>query len=101
MVYAIRKSGRRGRWSHCTSNFRHGYSISKRLFKLTRFKSLFSLIPEAVVHINFTTNLARFFRAPILYYIDNHIENLAKFMGKHLCWNHFLMKLQASGLPFY
>ena len=36
---------------------------------------LFSLIPEAAVHINFAVNLARFFRTPILYYIDNHIQN--------------------------
>ena len=52
-------------------------------------QGLFSLIPEAAVHINFAVNLARFFRTPILYYIDNHIQigvpkDLAKFMGKHL-----------------
>ena len=28
------------------------------------------------------------------------LKNLAKFMGKHFCWNHFLRKLQASGLQF-
>ena len=29
------------------------------------------------------------------------LKNLAKFIGKHICWNHFLIKLQASGLQFY
>ena len=38
-------------------------------------QGLFSLIPEAAVHINFAVNLARFFRTPILSYIDNHIQN--------------------------
>ena len=38
-------------------------------------QGLFLLIPEAAVHINFAVNLARFFRTPILYYIDNHIQN--------------------------
>ena len=56
-------------------------------------QGLFSLIPEAAVHINFAVNLAKFFRTPILYYIDNLIQNLTKFMGKRLCWNHFLIKL--------
>ena len=36
-------------------------------------QGLFSLIPEAAVHINFAVNLARFFRTPILYYVDNNI----------------------------
>ena len=36
---------------------------------------LFSLIPETAVHMSFAVNLARFFRTPILYYIDNHIQN--------------------------
>ena len=38
-------------------------------------QGLFSLIPEAAVHINFAVNLARIFRTSILYYIDNHIQN--------------------------
>ena len=38
-------------------------------------QGLFSLIPEAAIHINFAVNLARFFRTPILDYIDNHIQN--------------------------
>ena len=38
-------------------------------------QGLFSLIPEAAVHINFAVNLARFFRTPRLYYIDDHIQN--------------------------
>ena len=36
---------------------------------------LVSVIPEAAVQINFAVNLARFFRTPISYYIDNHIKN--------------------------
>ena len=28
-------------------------------------------------------------------------KNLAKFRGKHMCWNLFLIKLQASGLVPY
>ena len=38
-------------------------------------QALFSRIPEATVHINFSVNLARFFRTPIFYYIDNRIQN--------------------------
>ena len=38
-------------------------------------QGLFSLIPEADVLMNFAVNLAIFFRTPILYYIDNHIQN--------------------------
>ena len=38
-------------------------------------QSLFSLIPEAAIHINFAMNVARFFRTPTLNYIDNHIQN--------------------------
>ena len=38
-------------------------------------QGLFSLIPEAAVHINFDVNLARFFRIPIFGYIDNPIQN--------------------------
>ena len=38
-------------------------------------QGLFSLIPEAAVHINFAVNLARFFRTPTLYYLDNHVQN--------------------------
>ena len=38
-------------------------------------QGLFSLIPEATVHINLAVILARSFRTPILYYIDNHIQN--------------------------
>ena len=29
------------------------------------------------------------------------LKNLAKFMGKHLCWNLFLIKMQTPGLQFY
>ena len=101
---------------------RRGYSVLKRLIKLTRFRSfplqlsgytsviicvasppfktnwklhlsgkvqylkywlkvnsakqgLFSLIPERAVDMSFAVNLARFFRTPVLYYIDNHIQN--------------------------
>ena len=69
-------------------------------------QGLFSLIPETAIHMSFAVNLARFFRTPILYYIDNHIQNrcsknLAKFMGKHLRWNLFVIKMQASCLQFY
>ena len=38
-------------------------------------QGLFSLIPEAAVHINFVVNLARLFRIPILDYIDNPTQN--------------------------
>ena len=38
-------------------------------------QGLFSQITEAAVYINFAVNLARFFRTPLLYYIDNHIQN--------------------------
>ena len=38
-------------------------------------QGLFSLIPEVTVHINFSLNLARFFRTPIFYCIDNHMQN--------------------------
>ena len=38
-------------------------------------QGLFSLIPETAIHMSFAVNLARFFRTPILYYIDNHIQN--------------------------
>ena len=64
-------------------------------------EGLFSLIPEAVVHMNFAGSLAKFFRTTILYYIDNYTQNIgvlknfAKFMEKHLCWNLFLIKVQA------
>ena len=69
-------------------------------------KGLFSLTSEAAVHINFAVNLARSFRTPILHCIDNHIQNRCskkyrKIHGKQLCWNHLLIKLQASGLQFY
>ena len=68
-------------------------------------QGLFSLIPEAAVHITFAVNLARFFRTPILYYIIIYkvgvLKNLAKFKGKPHCWNHFLIKLQVSGVQFY
>ena len=30
---------------------------------------------EAAVYITFAVNLARLFRTPILYYIDNHVQN--------------------------
>ena len=50
-------------------------------------QGLFSGIPEAAVDVNFAVNLARFFRTPISYYIDNHIQNRCsknsrKFHGK-------------------
>ena len=38
-------------------------------------QGLFLLIPAAAVHMNFAVNLARYFRTPILYDIDNHIQN--------------------------
>ena len=38
-------------------------------------QGLFLLIPEAAVHMSFAVNFLRFFRTPILYYIDNHIQN--------------------------
>ena len=38
-------------------------------------QGLFSVIPEAAVQINFAVNLARLFRTPISYYIDNHTQN--------------------------
>ena len=54
-------------------------------------QGLFSLIPEAVAHMNFAVNFARFFSTLILYSIGNHIgnhnhktgilKNLAKFTG--------------------
>ena len=37
-------------------------------------QGIFSLIPEAAVHMNFAVNFARFFRTPILYNIDNHTQ---------------------------
>ena len=54
-------------------------------------QGLFSLIPEATVHMNFAVDLARFFRTPIScnrYKIDV-LKNLAKFTEKHLCWSLF------------
>ena len=38
-------------------------------------QGLFSLIPEAAVHMNFAVNFARFFRAFILYNIDNQMQS--------------------------
>ena len=38
-------------------------------------QGLFSLTPERAVDMSFAVNLARFFRTPVLYYIDNHIQN--------------------------
>ena len=69
-------------------------------------QDLLSLIPEAAVHINFAMNLARFFRTPSLYYIDNHIQNRCskksrKVHGKTLLMESLLIKLQVSGLQFY
>ena len=42
---------------------------------LSAKQGLFSLIPEKNVDMSFAVNLARFFRTPVLYYIDNHIQN--------------------------
>ena len=42
---------------------------------LSAKQGLFSLIPEKNVDTSFAVNLARFFRIPVLYYIDNHIQN--------------------------
>ena len=69
-------------------------------------QDLLSLIPEAAVHINFAVNLARFFRTPLLYYIDNHIQNRCskksrKVHGKTPLMESLLIKLQVSGLQFY
>ena len=33
-----------------------------------------------------------------VFYKENVLKNFAKFAGKHLCWNLFLIKLQAKGL---
>ena len=65
-------------------------------------QGLFSLIPEATIHINFAAFLASSFRTPILYYIDNHIQNRCskkshKTHGKTLV----LLFNKASGLQFY
>ena len=69
-------------------------------------QDLLSLIPEAAVHINFAVNLARFFRTPLLYYIDNHIQNRCskksrKVHGKTPLMESLLIKLQVSGMQFY
>ena len=48
-------------------------------------QGLFSLIPEAAVHINFAVNLARFFRTPTLYYIDNHVKNRCSKKSRKIC----------------
>ena len=42
---------------------------------LSAKQGLFSLIPEKNVDMSFAVNLARFFRTPVLYYIDNQIQN--------------------------
>ena len=38
-------------------------------------QGLFLLIQKADADMNFAVNLARIFRTPILYYIDNHTQN--------------------------
>ena len=67
-------------------------------------QGLFLLIPEAAVHMNFAVNLTRFFRTPFLYCIDNLVQigRSKKSRKIHiLCWNLFVIKLQASGLQIY
>ena len=34
-----------------------------------------------------------------MFYKEVALESFAKFTGKHLCWNHFLIKLQALRKP--
>ena len=41
----------------------------------TAKQGLLSRIPISVVHMNFVVNSAEFFRTPMLYNIDNHIQN--------------------------
>ena len=53
--------------------YSHFCKTSKNLQQAKQ--GLFSLIPEATVHINFAVNIAKFFRTHILDYIDNHIQN--------------------------
>ena len=40
---------------------------------------------------------------PFAYVLQNIgvLKNFAKFIGNHLCWTHFLIKLQTVGLQFY
>ena len=64
-------------------------------------QGLFSLIPEAAVHMNFAVNLARFCRTPVLYYIDNHIQNRCSKKYRKIHWKTpFLESLfnKAAGL---
>ena len=56
-------------------------------------QSLFSLIPEAAVHMNFAVNFARFFRTPILYNIDNHMQSRC---SKKSCKTHGKMLVLKS-----
>ena len=52
-------------------------------------QGLFALIPEAAIHINFAMNLARFFRTPTLYYIDDHIQNRCSIISQNSWENTF------------
>ena len=64
-------------------------------------QGLFSLIPEAAVHMNFAVNLARFCRTPVLYYIDNHIQKRCSKKYRKIHWKTpFLESLfnKAAGL---
>ena len=36
-----------------------------------------------------------------MFYKKNVLKNFSNFTEKHLCWNLFLIKLQAGGLQFY
>ena len=49
-------------------------------------QGLFSLIPEAAVHSNFTVNLARFFRTPIRAPRDNRIQIKCSKKSRKIDW---------------
>ena len=82
------------------------HPVLQKIKKLQPVKQdLLSLLPESAVHINFAVNLARFFKTPILYYIDNHIQNRSskksrKIHGKTPVLESLLIKLRSQACNF-
>ena len=69
-------------------------------------QGLFSVIPEAAVHSNFTVNLARCFRTPIRAPRDNRLQIKCSKKSRQIDWKtpvlgSPLIRLQASDLQLY
>ena len=66
----------------------------KNMLKLNVFSIRFSpYLYAARIWLNFITSKAFRSSRSQMFYKLGFLENFAKFTGKHLCWNQFLIKL--------